>query len=136
MTRPAFTLRTKADREAAARMCMNAPDRTQVEFREQRRTDEQNRKMWACLQDLTRQRPFHHGISMTPDLYKAMLMHALGHEMRFIPTIDGNGMFPLGLRSSRLTIPEMSDLIELAHMFAAREGVTLQSPPEAGEGLR
>jgi hypothetical protein len=35
-------------------------------------------------------------------------------------------VFPLGMRSSRLTIPEMSDLIELLNAFAAREGVTLE----------
>jgi hypothetical protein len=40
--------------------------------------------------------------------------------------MDGDGVFPLGMRSSRLTIPEMSDLIELLHLFAAREGVTFE----------
>jgi hypothetical protein len=60
-----------------------------------------------------------------------MLMHALGHETRFIPTLDGDGVFPLGFRSSRLTIPEMSDLLELLHAFAAREGVTLNQTEAA-----
>jgi len=131
MSRPLVILNTKANRQTAANWCMNAPEGTQVEFRERFRTDDQNRKMWASLTDLARQRPFHQGVKMNPDTYKAMLMHALGHETRFIPTLDGDGVFPLGFRSSRLTIPEMSDLLELLHAFAAREGVSLNQTEAA-----
>ena len=131
MSRPLVILNTKANRQTAANWCMNAPEGTQVEFRERLRTDDQNRKMWASLTDLARQRPFHNGVKMSPDTYKAMLMHALGHETRFIPTLDGDGVFPLGFRSSRLTIPEMSDLLELLQAFAAREGVTLNQTEAA-----
>jgi hypothetical protein len=131
MSRPLVILNTKANRQTAANWCMNAPEGTQVEFRERLRTDDQNKKMWASLTDLARQRPFHNGVKMSPDTYKAMLMHALGHETRFIPTLDGDGVFPLGFRSSRLTIAEMSDLLELLHAFAAREGLTLSKQTEA-----
>ena len=126
MPRPLINLITKADRQQAANWCLNAPDGTQVEFREKRRTDDQNRLMWVELTTLTRKRPFHNGVKMSPDTYKCMFMQALGHETRFIPTMDGDGVFPLGMRSSRLTIPEMSDLLELMHAFAAREGVTFE----------
>jgi hypothetical protein len=131
MSRAVIILGRQDDRARAANWCMNAPEGTQVEFRERLRTDDQNRKMWASLTDLARQRPFHNGVKMNPDTYKAMLMHALGHETRFIPTMDGDGVFPLGFRSSRLTIPEMSDLLELLHAFAAREGVSLSNQTEA-----
>jgi hypothetical protein len=126
MSRPLIILNTPASREAAAKWCRTAPDGTQVEFREKRRTDDQNRLMWAELTTLARLRPYHNGVRMSPDTYKCMFMQALGHETRFIPTMDGDGVFPLGMRSSRLTIPEMSDLIELLNAFAAREGVTLE----------
>lgn len=131
MSRPLVILNSKANRETAANWCRNAPEGTQVEFRERLRTDDQNRKMWASLTDLARQRPFHNGVKMNPDTYKAMLMHALGHETRFIPTMDGDGVFPLGFRSSRLTVPEMSDLLELLNAFAAREGVNLRQEVQA-----
>lgn len=133
MSRPLIILTTKANRETAARWCMNAPVGTRVEFAECRRTDDQNAKMWACLTELARKRPFHNGVKMSPDTYKGMFMHALGHETRFIPTMDGDGVFPLGMRSSRLTIPEMSDLLELLHVFAAREGVPFSNPSEKQE---
>lgn len=126
MTRPTILLTTTANRDLAARWCRTADAGTTVEFRAPRRTDQQNRLLWAALTTLARLRPFHNGVKMNPDTYKAMFMHALGHEMRFIPTMDGDGVFPLGLRSSRLTIPEMSDLIELLHVFAAREGIDLE----------
>ena len=131
MSRPLVILNTKANRQTAANWCLNAPEGTQVEFRERRRTDDQNAKMWACLTELTRKRPFHNGVKMSPDTYKCMFMHALGHETRFVPTLDGDGVFPLGMRSSRLTIPEMSDLLELLHAFAAREGVNLEREEQA-----
>ena len=126
MSRPLVILNTKANRETASKWCLNAPDGTQVEFRERRRTDDQNRLMWVELTTLARKRPFHNGVRMSPDTYKCMFMHALGHETRFVPTLDGDGVFPLGMRSSRLTIPEMSDLIELLYAFAAREGVVFE----------
>ena len=125
MSRALLILAGKPQRDTAHRWIDNAPDGTQVEFREKRRTDDQNRLMWVELTTLTRKRPFHNGVKMSPDTYKCMFMQALGHETRFIPTMDGDGVFPLGMRSSRLTIPEMSDLIELMNAFAAREGVSL-----------
>ena len=126
MSRPLIEIKTQADREQASRWCLGAKIGTQVEFREKRRTDDQNRLMWVELTTLARLRPFHNGVKMSPDTYKCMFMHALGHETRFIPTLDGDGVFPLGMRSSRLTIPEMSDLIELLNAFAAREGVVFE----------
>ena len=54
MSRPLVILNSKANRETAANWCRNAPEGTQVEFRERLRTDDQNRKMWASLTDLAR----------------------------------------------------------------------------------
>lgn len=124
MSRLTFFI-TKSNRATILHEVQRAPEGHCVEFREKRRTDDQNRLMWAELTSLARKRPYHNGVKMNPDTYKCMFMQALGHETRFIPTMDGDGVFPLGMRSSRLTIPEMSDLIELLHAFAAREGVDL-----------
>ena len=35
---------------------------------------------------------------------------------------------PVGYSSKQLTIPQMSDLIELIHMFGARHGVEFREP--------
>jgi hypothetical protein len=68
---------------------------------------------------------------MTADLWKAVFMQAAGAEITFIPTLEGNGMFPLGLRSSRLTKAEFADLLEFILAWCAREGLTVEHFEEA-----
>jgi hypothetical protein len=41
----------------------------------------------------------------------------------FAEGLDGSGPFPLGFRSSKLTKPQMSDLIETIFEYGARHNV-------------
>ena len=93
-----------------------------VIFKEPTRTDDQNAKMWAMLADIRRAKPM--GRDMIADDWKAVFMRALGHEIRFIPDINGE-MFPLGYRSSHMTVKQMSALIEYMHWFCAEHEVPL-----------
>jgi hypothetical protein len=102
-----------------------------MEVRAAKRTDEQNAALWGLLSQVQRQRPTHNGVAMTADLWKAVFMQAAGAEITFIPTLEGNGMFPLGLRSSRLTKAEFADLLEFILAWCAREGLTVEHFEEA-----
>ena len=85
------------------------------------RTLEQNAKLWPMLDDLREQVP-----EMWPystDDIKARFLHALGVEMRFLPVLEGAGVFPVGLRSSTLTKEQFSGLIELLFAYGAKHGV-------------
>lgn len=124
MSRALLVLSNKAVRERAMAWVTKAPDGTRVEFREARRSHEQNDKMWAMLTDIARQRPTHNGVKMTPDLWKAVFMQAAGAEITMVPTLDGDGFFPLGLRSSALSKREMCDLIELISAWGAANQIT------------
>ena len=97
-----------------------------MELREAKRTDDQNRALWGALGQIVRQRPVHNGVQMDAETYKALFLHALGHEVRFVPTLDGSSMLPLGLRSSKLTKAEFTDLLELIVCWASQNGVTLE----------
>jgi hypothetical protein len=97
-----------------------------MELREGKRTDEQNAALWSLLGQIAKQRPTHNGVKMTPDLWKAVFMDAWGAEVVFLPKLDGDGMFPAGHRSSHLTIPEFSELIETILAWTAREGVEIK----------
>lgn len=119
MARALLVLSNKAVRDRAMAWVANAPVGTRLEFREARRSHEQNDKMWAMLTDVARQRPVHNGVKMTPDLWKAVFMQAAGAEMTMLPTLEADGFFPLGLRSSELSKAEMSDLIELMTAWGA-----------------
>lgn len=52
MSRALVILATRAERERAARWCMTAPVNTRVEFKEAKRTTDQNARMWAMLTDV------------------------------------------------------------------------------------
>lgn len=130
MSRALLILNTKAQRDKAVTWCVNAPAGTRVEFREARRTTEQNDRMWAMLTDIARQRPTHNGVKMTADLWKAVFMQAAGAEMTMLPTLEADGFFPLGLRSSELSKAEMSALIELMFAWGAANEIQWSDPME------
>ena len=52
------------------------------------------------------------------------------NPLRTVPTLEGEGMFPVGLRSSTLTVAQFSALVELLYKFGAEHGV-LWTDPEA-----
>ncbi len=88
-------------------------------------SESENRALWGALNQIQKQRPKHNGVKMTPDLWKAVFMDALGHEMAMMPKLDGDGFFPMGHRSSQLTVSEFADLLTLILAWAAREGLTI-----------
>jgi len=83
---------------------------------------EQNDKMWAMLSEISEAKP--QDRSHTPEVWKALFMHALGHEARFEIGLNGEP-FPIGFRSSRLSVSQMSDLIEFMNSWCAQNGVVL-----------
>lgn len=131
MSRAVLILGSKAMRDKAAAWIANAPVNTRIEFREPKRSLPQNDRMWAMLTDITKQRPFHNGVKMTADLWKAVFMQALGSEMTMLPTLHGDGFFPIGHRSSELSKAEMTDLIDLMHAWGAAHEIVFHDDARA-----
>jgi hypothetical protein len=106
-----------------------APPGTRVEFKAPRRTLEQNDRMWAMLTDFAAQ--VNHGDRRySPEDWKTIFMHALGREMRFVPSLDGTGFVPLGLRTSELSVAEMCELQEFIEAEGAKRGVVFHAAQE------
>lgn len=85
------------------------------------RTLEQNSKMWAMLGDFADQvQWFVDGKLewLDPEEWKDIFTAALKKHQRVTAGIDG-GFVILGARTSRMTIHEMGDLIELMYAFGA-----------------
>jgi hypothetical protein len=122
MTRALITIHSQADRERAAKWSMQAPVGLRIEFKQAKRSDDQNSKLWAMLTEVATQCPWH-GVKLTPDDYKFIFMDALKRELRMVPNIDNTGFVNLGRSSSDLSKSEMSDLIELIIMFGAQHDV-------------
>jgi hypothetical protein len=113
-------------REYAHKLIEEAPMGHVMKLGAETRRDAQNRKLWPMLQDLRNQvsecSPY------TLDELKLRFLNALGVEMRFLPTLEGEGMFPVGLRSSTLTVQQFAGLIELIYAFGAKHGVVWSEP--------
>ncbi len=130
MSRAVLILTDKATRQRAATWCLNAPAGCRVEFKEAKRTTDQNALMWASLTEIARQVEWH-GLKLSADDWKLMLMAGLNQEMRLVPNIEGNGFVNLGRSSSDLSKAEMGDLIELIFAFGAKHGVVFQEMTRA-----
>jgi hypothetical protein len=100
----------------------SAPSGCRLEFKHSRRSIPQNDRMWAMLTDLAKQVTWH-GLKLTPQDWKLMMLSALKKELRIVPNLDGDGFVNLGQSSSDLSKGEMTDLIELIFEFGSRRGV-------------
>lgn len=94
------------------------------------RSDEQNDKMWAMLADVTRAKP--EGRNWTPETWKCAFMHHLGHQVMFAEGLEGSGPFPLGFRSSKLSVGQMSDLITCIYKYGDEHEVEWREARKGG----
>lgn len=126
MTRYVVILHSQRDRDLAKRAIDKAPSGYAVDIHEAKRSDDQNKALWSLLNQITRQRPVHNCTRMDEETWKCVFMSALGHEMRMIPNLEGDGYIPIGHRSSQLTKSQFSDLITVILAWAEREQLTIK----------
>lgn len=107
-------------REQAHRLVDAAPIGAVMSIALPKRSTEQNSKLWAALSDISRAMPG--GRKHTPETWKALFMHAMGHQSRFEMGLNGEP-FPAGFRSSQLNKSQMSELIEFILAWGAEQGV-------------
>jgi len=118
----------QSQRDYAKSLIDAAPSSSVCIVRERTRSQESNDKMWAMLTDISRQRP--QGIKKTPDQWKCLMMHACGWAVQFETGLNGEP-FPVGYRSSRLSVGQMSDLIEFMYQYGAEQGIVWSEPESA-----
>lgn len=111
-----------------------AGHRMVLEAKPEKRSNEQNRRLWAMLTDVSRQVEWY-GKTLSPEDWKHLFTASL-QKTQAVPGIDG-GFVVLGLSTSRMTKAEMSDLQTLIEAFGAERGVKFTAPeyinPETGE---
>lgn len=127
MTAVTVVIRTDADRRLIQKWAQNVDFGTCVEFAEgPRRTDEQNRKMWAMLEDISSQVEWY-GQKLAEDDWKDMFTASL-RRLRVVPGIDAGTFIPLGMRTSKMRKSEMADLLTLIAAFGDERGVVWSEP--------
>ncbi len=94
-------------------------------FEGPKRSLDQNAMLWPLLDAILKARPQHLGYDMDRNAYKALFLHALGEEMRFVPSLDGRAMIPMTNSSSRLSKEMFSNLLDLIQAWAAQNKIAL-----------
>ncbi|MEJ2897671.1 recombination protein NinB [Bordetella avium] len=135
MDKQVYVLSHDAARRNAAQACSTAPEGWRVEIKPRTRTLAQNDMMWSILTDISRQVDFVVNgalVKVEPEEVKDILTASLRRETRMAMGIDG-GMVLLGQRTSKMTVRQMADVIDLAYAFGNEKGVHW-SPTSLGRG--
>ncbi|WP_442592496.1 recombination protein NinB [Parapusillimonas sp. JC17] len=136
MDKQVFNLVSPLVRRNAAHAIAQAPEGYRCEIRPKTRTLAQNDLMWSVLTDISKQVEFVVNgelVKVSPEEVKDILTASLKRETRMAMGIDG-GMVLLGQRTSKMTVRQMTELIELAHAFGTQRGVEW-SPTSLGSGV-
>jgi len=99
---------------------LTAGHRLELVIKKEKRSNEQNKKLWATLGDISKQVDWY-GDKLSPVDWKVMLTASL-RKQRAVRGIDG-GFVVLGESTSKMDKAEMSELLELAMAFGAQQGV-------------
>lgn len=102
-----------------------AGHRLVLEVRPEKRTDAQNRRLWAMLRDISQQVDWH-GNKLSDEEWKDVFTAALKRQ-KVVPGLDG-GFVVCGQRTSKMTKAEMAELQELMEAFGAQHGVRFTAP--------
>lgn len=95
-----------------------------AEFKEPKRSDEQNDRLWEMLGRISKRMEIN-GKRYSDEQWKCIFMKQMGKEASFLPTLDGESFFPTGFRSSDLSVREMSDMQTFMEAWAAEQGVDI-----------
>lgn len=117
-----FIMAHQEARRRAAQRCYDVPDGWAITFSEPTRTLGQNSALWPLLGEIAKQVVWY-GQKLTAEEWKDVLTASL-KQQKVVPGIDG-GFVVCGASTSKMGKREFSDLLELAHAFAAQQGVKL-----------
>jgi len=125
-----FTIRNPAILRNCFDAIRAAGTNARITISQAKRSNAQNDKMWAMLSDVARCQP--EGRQWEPETWKAAFMHYLGHQVRFCEGLDGCGPFPMGFRSSKMSVGQMADLITCIQEYGDRHGVEWRDTADHG----
>ena len=103
------------------------PVKFKVEIKEIKNTRslEQNNLMWKLLSDISAQVVWY-GEKLSKENWKDIFSASL-RQVKIVPGISG-GFVALGLRTSKMSVAEMNDMIALAQAFGIEHGVRFSAP--------
>ena len=127
-----FRLHGQADRMYACRAVKEAPDGWVAVVRPPTRSLDQNAALHAALSDIAEQVTWH-GVKFDTEDWKRLCVSAYlrekGEEVRMVPALKGKGFEVIYAKTSRMTVRQISELLEWVHCFGAENGVQFKEPP-------
>lgn len=108
-----------------AKAWLMAGHRLTLEVRPEKRSDAQNRRLWAMLTDISAQVDWY-GHKLSSEEWKDVFSASL-KRTKVVPGLDG-GFVVCGQSTSRMTRAEMCELQELMEAFGAQQGVKFRAP--------
>lgn len=106
---------------------MAGDQRLTLEIRPEKRSDAQNRRLWAMLADISAQVDWY-GHKLTADEWKDVFSASL-KRTKVVPGLDG-GFVVCGQSTSKMTKAEMCELQELMEAFGTERNVQFTAPEE------
>ena len=136
MGRRSFVIISEAVRERAIEWLRQLPLKSFVRTDDKpTRSGAQNDRFHAMLDDVAAQimwrDVFQRPIKMTRENWKRFFLQMFKRETLIVPNEDGTGFYDLGVRSSELSVSEMSDCMELIAAFGAERGVKFKETVDA-----
>lgn len=122
MADPRFPIRNETDRQRAIAILqrLDLADGKTWSLQDQKRSDGQNRKMWAMLRDISQQVEWH-GRMLDSESWKHIFSAAV-EQQDAVPGING-GFVVLGVSTSKKPKKWFSDMFEVMEAFAAEREV-------------
>lgn len=115
----------KTHRTQAIDAIRTAPDNCVCTIEQRTRSLEQNRTLWKVLTEISIAVPWQvngASVMLTPEDWKDIITASFYQENRIARGING-GFVMLGRSTSRMTVGQMTELIEFVLAFAAEQGV-------------
>jgi hypothetical protein len=108
-----------------AKAMLMAGHKLRLSVKPETRSTAQNSRMWAMLEDVSRQVEWH-GRKLSKEDWKHVFSASL-KKQDAVPGIDG-GFVVLGQSTSKMTVREMNDLMTLMEAFGAEHEVRFTAP--------
>ena len=123
-----FILAHELARRNASQAILEAPTGYAVEIRPKNRTLDQNAKIHALIQEISRKVVWA-GKLQEVETWKRLLtaawLRARGEPVEMLPAIDGYGVDVVFRPTSKLTVEEMSEFIEYVTAWAVEQGIQI-----------
>ena len=124
-----FILAHELARKNAMQAVLESPTGYVVEIKPKNRTLEQNSKLHVLIQEIS-QKIIWAGKKQEVETWKRLLtaawLRARGEPVEMLPAIDGYGVDVVFRPTSKLTVDEMSELIEYIQAWAVEQGVEIE----------